>query len=158
MTRPPATAPDLVIDPTQDDAGLVIKQRTQGVGVDVTMETSGSYAALNDALRSTKYRGTVVSTAYYNGPTQALALAGEWHRNRIQIVSSRSNSEPQPEHGWDYTRIKSESLALMVDGRLDADDLMHPVVPLSRAADAYLEMNEHPERGIKLGIDHSLEE
>ncbi len=149
---------DLVIDPTQDDAGLVIKQRTQGVGVDVTMETSGSYAALNDALRSTKYRGTVVSTAYYNGPTQALALAGEWHRNRIQIVSSRSNSEPQPEHGWDYTRIKSESLALMVDGRLDADDLMHPVVPLSRAADAYLEMNEHPERGIKLGIDHSLEE
>ena len=149
---------DLVIDPTRDDAGLSIKRSTQGVGVDVAMETSGAYAALNDALRSTKYRGTVLSTAYYGGPSQALALAGEWHRNRIRIVSSRANSDPQPEHGWDFAHIKSEALALMVDGRLDADDLMHPVVPLSRAADAYMEMNAHPERGIKLGIDHSLGE
>ena len=47
---------------------------------------------------------------------------------------------------------------MLVDGRLHTDDLMDPVVPLSRAAEAYQEMNEHPERGIKLGIDHSLEE
>ena len=148
---------DLVIDPAQDDAGLLIKQSTEGVGVDVTMETSGSYAALNDALRSTKYRGTVVSTAYYNWPSQALALAGEWHRNRIQIISSRANSEPQPEHGWTFGRIQSEALALVTDGRIHADDLMQPVVPLSQAAEAYMEMNEHPERGIKLGVDHALE-
>ena len=147
---------DMVIDPTQDDAGLLIKQRTGSMGVDVSLETSGSYAALNDALRSTKYRGTVMSSAYYTSSAQGLALAGEWHRNRIHLISSRSNSEPQPEHCWDFERIVSEALALLVGGRLQADDLIAPIVPLSRAAEAYHEMNEHPERGIKLGIDHSL--
>ncbi len=149
---------DLIIDPTQDDAGLMIKRLTDSVGVDVSLETSGSYAALNDALRSTRYSGTVLSTAYYAGPSHELALAGEWHRNRIHLISSRANSEPQPEHGWDFGRIRAEALDLLAGGRLQADDLMHPVVPLSQAAEAYREMNEHPERGIKLGIDHTLGE
>jgi NADPH:quinone reductase-like Zn-dependent oxidoreductase len=148
---------DLIVDPTQDDAGLVVKRLTESVGVDVSLETSGSYAALNDALRSTRYRGTVLSTAYYAGTANELTLAGEWHRNRIQLISSRANSEPQPEHGWDFGRIRAEALDLLAGGRLQADDLVYPVVPLSQAADAYRVMNEHPERGIKLGIDHTLE-
>ena len=149
---------DLVIDPTQEDTGLLIKQNTGSLGVDVSLETSGSYAALNDALRATKYRGTVMSSAFYTSSVQGLSLAGEWHRNRIHIVSSRSDSEPQPEHGWDVARIREEALALLAAGRLEGDDLMTPIVPLSQAAEAYQDMNEHPERGIKLGIDHSMEE
>ena len=148
----------MVIDPVQDDAGLAVKLRTDRLGVDVSLETSGSYAALNDALRSTRYSGTVLSTAYYTGPSHGLALAGEWHRNRIHLISSRANSEPQPEHGWDFGRIRAEALDLLAEGRLQADDLMHPVVSLTRAAEAYQDMNEHPERGIKLGIDHTLED
>ena len=112
--RAAAAGADLVIDPTQEDAGLLIKQRTGSMGVDVSLETSGSYAALNDALRSTKYRGTVLSSAFYTSSVQGLALAGEWHRNRIHLISSRANSEPQPEHGWDFERIVSEALALLV--------------------------------------------
>ena len=100
----------------------------------------------------------MLSSAFYTSSVQGLALAGEWHRNRIHLISSRANSEPQPEHGWDFERIVSEALALLVGGRLQADDLIVPIVPLSRAAEAYQEMNDHPERGIKLGIDHSLEE
>ena len=145
---------DLAIDPAQTDAGLAIKRQTDGAGVDVAFETSGAQPALTDALRAAKYRGTVVSTAYYVGD-QGLVLAGEWHRNRIRIVSSRAISEPQPEHGWDTGRIRSESLALLVEGRLHADDLIHPIVPPAQAATAYMEINTHPERSIKLGIDHS---
>ena len=74
--------------------------------MDVAFETSGSYAALEDALRATRYRGTVVSTAYYAG-RQGLHLAGEWHRNRIRIISSRANSEPLQDYGWDYARDSS---------------------------------------------------
>ena len=99
-----------------------------------------------------------MSSAFYTSSVQGLALAGEWHRNRIHIVSSRSDSEPQPEHGWDVARIREEALALRVAGRLQADDLMAPIVPLSQAAEAYQDMNEHPGRGIKLGIDHSVKE
>ena len=147
---------DLVIDPTEDDVGLLLKQRTDGLGMDVSLETSGSYAALNDALRAVKYRGTVMSTAFYTGPARGLSLAGEWHRNRLTIKTSREVSEPQPEHGWNAARVQDEALSLLVQGRLQADDLITPVVSLSQAAEAYQGMNEHPERGIKLGIDHTL--
>ena len=42
------------------------------------------------------------------------------------------------------------------EDRLKADDLIDPIVPFAQAADAYREINEHPERSIKLGIDHLL--
>ncbi len=148
---------DLVLDPTQVDAGVEIKQNTDKLGVDVAIETSGSSAALYDALRSVRYQGTVVSTAYYTGPTSALYLSGEWHRNRIQIKSSRANSQPLPQAGWNFARLQAESLALLVEGRLQADDLIDPTVPFSQAAVAYREINEHPEHSIKLGVDHTLE-
>ena len=97
----------------------------------------------------------LVSTAYYHGD-EGLLLAGEWHRNRIQVISSRACSQPLPQSGWDFARIRKESLALLLNGQLQADDLIDPIVPFAQAADAYHEINEHPERSIKLGIDHQL--
>jgi threonine dehydrogenase-like Zn-dependent dehydrogenase len=145
---------DIILDPSSCDAGLEIKLRTEHLGVDVTIETSGASAALNDALRATKYNGTVVSTAYYAGAMDRLFLSGEWHRNRINIISSRANSDPQADYGWDFKRIQKESLQLIVEGRIQADDLIDPIVPITQAADAYHAIFEHPERSIKLGIDH----
>ena len=145
---------DLALDPTEVDAGLEIKQLTDKIGADITFETSGSYRAFEDAMRSTCYAGTLVSTAYYQGE-QGLHLAGEWHRNRIQVISSRACSEPLPQTNWTFARIRAESLALLVESRLNADDLVDPIVPFAQAVDAYHEINEHPERSIKLGIDHT---
>ena len=45
-----------------------------------------------------------------------------------------------------------------MEGRLQADDLIDPLVPFSQAADAYHEIDAHPERSIKLGIDHTLDQ
>ena len=146
---------DLLLDPAQVDVGLEVKERADRLGVDVALETSGSYAALHEALRSTRYQGTVASTAYYVGPAQSLTLSGEWHRNQIHLVSSRAGTPPEREHSWDSARFLSEALALLEEGRLQVDDLIDPVVPLSRAPEAFQEINEHPERSIKLGIDHA---
>lgn len=148
---------DLVLDPIQVDAGVQIKQRTDSVGADISFETSGAYPAFEDAIRATCYAGTLVSTAYYHG-SQGLKLAGEWHRNRIQVISSRACSEPLSQASWSFARIRAESLALLVEGRLQADDLIDPLVPFSQAADAYHEIDAHPERSIKLGIDHTLDQ
>ena len=148
---------DLVLDPTQIDVGVEIKEGTDSLGVDVSLETSGSYAALYQALRSTRYQGTVASTAYYAGPGTEFVMSGEWHRNQLRLVSSRAGTPPPREHSWDYARFRSEALALLVGGRLQADDLIDPIVPFSRAAEAHQEINEHPERSIKLGIDHTKE-
>ena len=147
---------DLALDPTEVDAGLEIKERSDGIGAEITFETSGSYRAFEDAMRATCYAGTLVSTAYYHG-SQGLRLAGEWHRNRIQVISSRACSEPLPQASWNFARIREESLALLLEDRLQADDLIDPIVPFAKAADAYHEINENPEYSIKLGIDHELE-
>ena len=68
----------------------------------------------------------------------------------------RSDSEPWLDYGWDKKRGNKEAFDLLVDGRLNAEGLIDPIVPFNRVAEAYMQMNEHPEPGIKLGVDHSL--
>ncbi len=147
---------DIALDPREADVGMAIKRATEKLGVDVAMETSGSSAAMTDALRATRYQGTVVSTAYYNAPMQNLHLTGEWHRNRISIISVRSDSEPWLDYGWNKARGNKEAFDLLVEGRLTAEGLIDPIVPFTHVAEAYMQMNAHPETGIKLGVDHML--
>lgn len=144
---------DGVIDPIAEDAGLAIKDGTGKVGVDVSLETSGSYAALNDALRATGYGGTIVSSAYYTGDARALSFEGEWHRNRLTIVSSRDQSEPLRDHPlWNTQRLYAEAFALLREGRLSVEGLVHPIVPFSESAEAYRAIDETPAGSIKLGV------
>jgi threonine dehydrogenase-like Zn-dependent dehydrogenase len=144
---------DVVLDPLFEDAGLVIKDLTHKIGVDVSLETSGSYAGLNDALRATGYGGTIVSSAYYTGDARALSLEGEWHRNRLTIVSSRDGSEPFRDHPlWNMQRLYAEAFALLREGRLSVEGLVHPIVPFSESAEAYRAIDEAPEKSIKLGV------
>lgn len=146
---------DIAINPVADDVGSVIKDATDNVGVDVSLETSGSYAALNDGLRATGYGGTIVSSAYYAGDARALSLEGEWHRNRLSIVSIRDQSAPMRDHPlWDPLRIAIEEHSLMVDGRLRVEGLVHPIVPFDECAEAYRQIDEQPAGSIKLGIRH----
>ncbi|MCZ6634211.1 MAG: zinc-binding alcohol dehydrogenase [bacterium] len=147
---------DVVFDPREVDVGLEIKKITGKLGVDVAMETSGSAQAMYDALRCTRYQGTVVSTAYYNRPMEGLNFTGEWHRNRIRIIACRSASEPYPDYGWDIKRNDQLANDLLFAGKLKADNLLDPIVAFEDVAEAYLQMNEHPETAIKLGVDHSL--
>ena len=147
---------DLVMDPTEVDVGYEIKMMTDKLGVDAAVEVSGSYRGLYDALRSVKYLGRISSIAYYKGQADGL-LSGEWHRNRIEIVSSRSDSEPNPDHGWGRARIAEEATQLLLEGRLKAEGLIDPIVPFSQASEAYMHANEDPGSGIKLGMDHTVE-
>ena len=54
------TGAELVIDPTACNVGEVLKEATGGLGVDVAVETSAIYEALDDALRSVTFEGTIV--------------------------------------------------------------------------------------------------
>ena len=144
---------DVVIDPITEDAGLVIKDLTDKVGVDVSLETSGIYAALNDALRATGYMGTIVSSAYYTGDARTLSLEGEWHRNRLTMISTRDVSQPLPDHPlWDTQRLHTEAFALLQEGRLSVEGLVYPIVPFNESAEAYRDIDEAPEKSIKLGV------
>ncbi len=146
---------DHVFDPTQANVGIEIKQMTDKLGVDVSLETSSSYLALHDALRSTRYQGIVVSSAYYTGEAKGLTLSGEWHRNNLTLISSRAAAPPPREFSWDK-RLMPEARRLLYEQAIDCRGLVDPIVPMSKVAETYMDCNDNPKNSIKLGIDHTL--
>jgi len=169
---------DLLIDPAAEgDAGLAIRRLTPPLdlpvpppervvggyvaaptqdgqrGVDVAVETSGSTLALHHAVRATRYGGTVCVLSYYGGEARGLSLGDEFHVNRLTLVSARAQSLPlRDAPGWTLGRIAETCLGWLASGRLRADGIVTPIVRFEDAAEAYREIDEHPERSIKLGV------
>ena len=148
---------DQVVDPRADpDVGLRIRQATGGKGVDISLETSGSYAALHQAVRATRYGGTIVPVAWYHGGAAQLDLGEEWHFNRHTMVSgARLESVPYRDHPlWDPARVEVTVERLLEQNRLRVDGMLRPRVPITQAAEAYQRMDEHPEETVKLTVEY----
>jgi threonine dehydrogenase-like Zn-dependent dehydrogenase len=142
------------IDPTAEDAGLAIKERTHG-GVDVAYEISGNHHALHAAVRAARFGGTIVTIGLLLGEAKGLDLGLEWHFNRQRIVASRSASEPNVDHPrWNRERLRGTILDLLRDGRLSTHGILGPFVPFEGALEAYREVLERPGSGIKLTITY----
>jgi threonine dehydrogenase-like Zn-dependent dehydrogenase len=122
-------------------------------GVDVAVECSGSTAALQQAIRATRFGGTVCVVSYYGGEATGLRLGEEFHVNRLTLVSARSQSLPlRDAPAWTLERLSELALGWLVAGRIRTEGIVTPVVSFAESAEAYREIDEHPERSIKLGI------
>jgi threonine dehydrogenase-like Zn-dependent dehydrogenase len=140
-------------DPFQLDVALEIKTTLPRPGVDVAIEASGAYQALHEAIRCTHFGGRVVPLAFYCGEAAGLRLGEEWHMNRVDMISTRACSDPNRDHPmWDDRRLIETALRLLRDGKLSAEGLVTPIVSIDEAADAYRDIDEHPERSIKMGV------
>jgi threonine dehydrogenase-like Zn-dependent dehydrogenase len=175
---------DDVLDPTENDgdAGLAVRRLTgsdSGVrqqepatrivggyaeqpsqlsqmGVDVAVETSGSVTALHQAVRATRFGGTVCVISYYGREAAGLHLGEEFHINRLALVSARAQSLPMRDApAWTLERLVALGLDWLTSGRITADGIITPIVSFEDSADAYRMIDEHPERSIKLGVRFS---
>ncbi|MGH2369771.1 MAG: zinc-dependent alcohol dehydrogenase, partial [Chloroflexota bacterium] len=123
------------------------------LGADVSIEASGNTHALQDAIRSTRFGGTVCVLSYYPGEAAGLRLGEEFHLNQLQLLSCRSESLPMRDApGWTLDRMAGTALRWLATGRLRTDGLVTPVLPFEQSPDAYRLMDEHPEQCIKVGI------
>ena len=66
-----------------------IRDLTDGAGVDLVIEASGSAAALDQALDALAFGGTCVVCSWYGTKPVELRLGGAFHRRRLRIVSSQ---------------------------------------------------------------------
>jgi threonine dehydrogenase-like Zn-dependent dehydrogenase len=131
---------DEAVNPAEVDAGLTIKRGTAGRGVDVAIEVSGAYAALQEALRSVQREGRVVAASFYGSRPEALDLAAEWHHNRITLLSSMPvwGNTHRSHPLWDLERIRRTAMRLLAAGHLQVQLLIGARVPFERAAEAYV--------------------
>ena len=137
--------------------GLVaerIRELTRGLGADVTIELSGSYAGLREAVRATAVGGRVVAAGFYQGPATVLDLGEEFHHNRISIIASQIGGVPAGVSArWTRERLHAVVMQLVADGRVDVGSLVSSVVPVGDAAAAYRMLDEDPTEALQVVLD-----
>ena len=145
---------DLTLNPYECDVGLEIKRRFGGV--DVAIDTSGSYRALHQAIRATSYGGTIVPVSWYHGEARGLNLGEEWHFNRqIMVSGARVESEPYRDYPrWDRKRVYDTVIELFRRGAITSRGLLHPIVKFDEVVEAYRMIDERPEEAIKLAVTY----
>ena len=120
----------------------------------MNFEVSGSYNALHHAIRSVAFGGNVVAVAVYKEAKGGLELGAEWHINRPNLISARACSDPNRDHPrWNDGRIIDTCFRLIRDGKLQTEDIVQPIVPFKDVVEAYIHIDEHPEKSIKLGVE-----
>ncbi|MBC6134952.1 zinc-binding alcohol dehydrogenase [Listeria booriae] len=146
---------DACFSPIGTDVGYEVKKLTGKLGADSIIETSGNGQALEAALRGIAYGGIISYVAFAKPFPEGFNLGREAHFNNAKIVFARASSEPNPDYPrWNRKRIEETCWELLMNGYLDCEDLIDPIVNLSESADAYMKyVDQQPDLSIKMGIE-----
>lgn len=147
---------DAAFDPRACDAALEIKRATGCKGVDVSVETSGSGAALHEAIRCIRQCGTVVHVPWGPHDCSELHLDEEFHLNRPTIVGSQAWSgwgNPDRSYPlWTHERAYDAAIDLFRRGLATGQGVVTPIVAFEEAPEALAAIFRHPETTIKVGV------
>ena len=142
-------------DPKAVDAGLEVHKMTDGKGVDVAIEVSGSYHALQTAIRCARMCGTVVSAGFYQDEGKGLMLGQEWHHNRLSMIVPHGcggGHVPRDYPVWDFRRTNEAIVAMMRSGRLTLPGLINPIVTLDEGPATLEQIDRDPQNFIKFAV------
>jgi threonine dehydrogenase-like Zn-dependent dehydrogenase len=143
-----------IVDITSASAGEAIKALTDGRGADVSIEFTGSYRALHEAIRSTAYNSRVVACGFFQGEGTGLLLGEEFHHNRIEVVCSQiSGVNPRLDHRWNLERLERTVMRLATEGQIDLVSLITQVFPVERAAEAFALLDSSPQEAVQVVLD-----
>lgn len=143
-----------VIDFHSQEPAETIKALTGGRGADVSIEITGSYRALHEAIRATAYNARVVAAGFYQGEGKGLFLDEEFHHNRIQIISSQiSGSSPRLGQRWDRLRLNRTVMQLQAERRIDLLALISHRFRAKDAAAAFELLDTAPEDAVQVVLE-----
>ena len=95
------------------------------------IETSGSVPALHQAIRATRFGGTICMISFYGRDATGLYLGDEFHVNRLRLISARSESLPMRDApGWTLDRMVRLGLDWLASGRFRVDGDHHADRPV----------------------------
>jgi len=147
------TGADLVLDSVTVDVAEELKKATGGKGLDVAIETSAVYEALDQAIAALAFGGNVAVVGWSKECKGGLDFGAVAHFNIPNLIFARACSDPNRDHPrWDFNRILDICWQWLSEGRFQCEELVSPVVPFSESPKAYEEMDLHPEKSVKLGV------
>lgn len=143
------------VDPAATSVAEAVRAVTDDRGADVVIEMSGSYHALQEAIRTAAYSSRVVVGGFFQGEGAPLRLGEEFHHNRVQVVGSQiSGVAPALQHRWNELRMSRTVLALEAEGRLRLRDLVSHTVPARNAPAAFVMLDERPQEALQVVLDY----
>ena len=145
---------EYVVDYTAKDAAAFIRELTDNRGADVSIEVSGVYSALAEAIRATAYNSKVIAAGFFQGGGTALNLGEEFHHNRIQVICSQiSGVNPRLDHRWNELRLAQTFMSTCARGLVNAHALVSHVVPATEAGQAFTMLHERPAECVQVVLD-----
>ncbi len=131
----------------------VIRELTDGTGVDVVIEASGSPDALDYAIKSAAFEGLVVVVSWYGTKPVTLHLGEQFHRERIKIKSSQvSHVNAALAPRWSVKRRTDMVIKLLP--QLNLDELISDIFPFEEAQDDYEKIEKTPEEVLQVVLSY----
>jgi threonine dehydrogenase-like Zn-dependent dehydrogenase len=112
------------------DVAARLKRELGAEAIAVAFECSGSPAALGDAIRVVRRRGTVVAVGFYQGDAAGLRLGEEFHHNGVEI---RSGQIGNLHASFDAKTLRARGLELARAGKVVLGGLPHYVLGVEEA-------------------------
>jgi 2-desacetyl-2-hydroxyethyl bacteriochlorophyllide A dehydrogenase len=124
-----------------------------GKDFDFAVEASGNANALDTALRSVVFGGTIVVCSWYGTKPVPLLLGGPFHRRRLRIVSSQVGSiDAALQPRWSYARRLALACELLP--KIQLEPLISHRIPFAQAAEAYRLIDEQPESTVQVVLTY----
>jgi (R,R)-butanediol dehydrogenase/meso-butanediol dehydrogenase/diacetyl reductase len=130
-----------VLDPTSVDVPELLREQTDGLGVDVAIECSGHPNGFTSAIRSLRRRGTLAQTGLFVGEASVDPML--WSLNDLTIVGTWCYWV------YDFDRIAAQIAA----GRLPVERVVTSSITLDDAPDAFERLASGAADEIKVLID-----
>ncbi|HYY07240.1 MAG TPA: zinc-binding dehydrogenase [Actinomycetota bacterium] len=130
------------LNAAEDDVAATVADLTDGRGVDVTIEATGSQAALDSIAGLTRMSGTVTIAGYHQGAPRSIDLA-TWNWKAFRIVNA---------HFRDVEVIMGGMRTagrLLTSKRISMEPLVTHRFPLGRIDDAFAAAVEKPTGFVK---------
>ena len=132
---------DLVLDPTSIEVPEFLRERSDGLGVDVAIECSGHPNGFDAAIRSLRRRGTLAQTGLFVGEASVEPMI--WALNDLTIVGT-----------WCYWVYDFDRIAAQISaGSLPVERVVTSAVTLDGAPDAFARLASGAADEMKVLVD-----
>lgn len=142
----------LTFDPEQPDLASLIRDRTDGRGVDIAVNVCSSGSGLQLAIDSLAFSGTVLEASWYGSREVTLGLGTSFHRKRLTIRSSQvSTISPGLRGRWDKRRRIDVVMDLL--RRIRPSRYITHRMSLEQAQEAFDLLREKPEETLQIVLE-----